>query len=553
MSIIEDFDSKPKPQEVSPAGKKWPIDVEKLSPAERAEIVERINAIKAREKEEVDLQTQLDAKIARNDRFIDNNIAIEKHMAALQQSEELQETQQAPAVPLATAAGGNMQPPNDFAKEKIQGTQDELVPKAAIDALTEQLQQEREAREKQALIDRVGLASVEHAVIARTPMDPNGIIDTEGKLAYRSDLINQFGVEAVRQEFEGKPEAPTTLATAPQPPDPSLVAPQTREHTDARAIEEMSGVGSNWADAGHLAKKIGTAAFEKAADWYPYSVLGRFSAKMGRFATRIITAPKREILWSLHNMRSELAAKANQKVEGYKNEVKKLEGDLAVKDKQISESAQKINSGGIKGLFTPNVAAKLDRERRAMVDKIEKVKAKQNKAYVKLTTQQHKEEYWSNRQSALAETIVNGIEKDLVPARAEFVALTARKDEVANKLEDLKRAREMGHQGLIDIEARLKSNPSLIDNVALHETRDGVQAMLERMDGIYADLSKKQSAIESKMAQINHFIGEAVEAQAGELNQTTKDRLRYDQGPQQRGELARVEHDFEHAPKPAGQ
>ncbi len=57
--------------------------------------------------------------------------------------------------------------------------------------------------------------------------------------------------------------------------------------------------------------------------------------------------------------------------------------------------------------------------------------------------------------------MVQGIEKNLTKPRADFLALTNRKDEINKKIEEAKTSREKNLAELVELKAKIKSDPTL--------------------------------------------------------------------------------------------
>ena len=522
MSQEGDLDSKPLPQEVASPEKKWPIDVEKLSPAERDEIAEKIKAIQLREKEEADLQAQLEAKIARNDRFIDNNIAIENMTERMQR--DRQETPPAPAVPFAAAAGGGMQPPHDPANDNVeaaqaniphegpfdaiadkdiegwtngQPAQAELVPQASLDAMTAQMQRDREDRERA------------NRAVAETAKLDSMIAGNDAMIA------NNLSQEKML-------DAANTQPTAPSPAtDPSIIPPQTREPVGDKAIEEMTGVGSNWADAGRLASKIGTAAYEKTAEWLPHSPFGRFAARVQRAGMRLMNAPQELAYKAMVRWRGEHASAAEIDFTNAKGKVAEMTARLAEAD---AKRAATIAEHKAKGLPTADIAMVLEGERNKALRRIEKAQKAQDEAGKRIEHLNALKAGWAKKENDLAERTMANIDQRLAPEKAILDVLTVKKGEITPKLESLKRARDMGHQGLQELEAKLKLNPSLINNVAIPDKIEAVKELLGRIDDEYNRHTKTMNGIDHKMLKANNYISGWMGYRNEEARVTTQDR-----------------------------
>jgi hypothetical protein len=465
MSLEEDFNSKPLPQEATPAEKKWPIDVEKLSPAERDEIVERINALKTREKEETDLNAQLEAKIARNDRFIDNNIAIERMTSNLDAQ---------PEPTLAAAAGGGMVPPTE--PQEV-----ELVPKAAIDAMTGQVKKERE----------------DGARLSR-------MIAENKETAEANELV-----ETVRNAAAAPNIAP-------------VIPPQTRDPSkEDPAIVEMRGVGSNWADAGVLAAKIGTAAYEKTAEWLPHSAFGRLVGRAERLGMRLRNLPQEAAYGVMYRWRSEHAAAAEMDRKKYQDVVKEKTAALTAAD---AGRAATVEAQRAAGLPTADIAMKLEGERKGALREVEEAQRLMDKAGKRLEDLNARKSGWAKKENDLAERTMAKIDQRLAPEKATLDTLAVKKGEINTKLESLKRARDMGHQGLQELEAKLKLDPSLINNVAIPDKIAAVKELLGRIDNEYNQHTKAVNGIDNKMRKANNYISDWMGYRNEEARVSTQDR-----------------------------
>ena len=394
--------------------------------------------------------------------------------------------------------------------------------------------------ERQELIDRVGLASVEHAVVARTPMDPASIIDTDGKLAHRSDLINQFGIEAVKQGL-----APTLAAGGtPQPPkDPSIIPPQTEPMAPYLHPTQEVGFGAE--------KNIAetTKEFEKkVVDWLPHSPIGRLASRAERAGMRIWNSPQEAFYGVMYRWRAERATGAEMEYRKYAKEIADKNTILAQAD---ASRAAMIETQRAAGMPTMDIAVKLESERTKALKDIEKIQKQHDRAGKQLEDLNARKASWAQKENNLAERTMVKIDQRIAPDKGAFDALVAQKEEAGKKLESLKRARDMGHQGLQELEAKLTLDPSLINKVAIPDKIQAVKDLLEKIDAEYNQHTKAVSGIDSKMRKANNFLSGWVGYRNEEARVSTQDRRTFNPGDQ--NIEAAIPHEapnLTHAPEP---
>ncbi len=490
MSLEEDFNSQPLPQEITPAEKKWPIDVDKLSLEELDEIAERIKA------------KQLQLKQA--------------------------------------AAGGGVPPEGPFdpvAEKDIAGwttpqqAQTEMVPETSIAAMTAQVSAEADkvARERadRAVADTNAQidANLVEEQLRRVSAQKSAETDTEkldrmiagNEAMIANNIAQQRMIDAANAE-------PAALSQ----PDPSIIPPQTHGPAlEDPAIAQMRGVGSNWADAGQLARTLGTAAYEKTAAWLPHSPFGRFASRVERAGMRLMNAPQELAYSAMVRWRGEHATAAEVDYKNQEKIVKDMQASL--KEKDTKRDAM-IAEHAAKGLPTADIAMVLEGERAKVLKKIEKAQKQMDRAGKKLEDLNARKAGWAKKENDLAERTMAKIDQRLTPERGTFDALNVQKSEILKKLESLKRARDMGHQGLQELEAQLKTNPSLINNVAIPDKIAAVKELLGRIDDEFSLHTKAINRIDAKMRKANSYISDWMGYRNEEARVTSQDRRYFNPG-----------------------
>ncbi len=307
--------------------------VDRLSPEElktldKASMAERVGRLAAEKGTNVPEQKGLSPELMRVIKDLTpqqlKSLNVIVHDEVLAQERSRREEERTPAVPLAAAAGGGMLPPTEHANENL--TLDERERQVQVELENFSIKQENEKKKKELETQLAGQVAMEKALEPELTAEKNG--------TYVPVQAPNDPSIIPPQTRDHSPAVDRALPVSPQTPrDPFAATPESVALNKAN-VQEMSGVGSNWADAG---KYIA----DQAADKLPYSVVGRYWAKLGRFTDVVLNAGRREILWSRHNMHSELAAKANGKVEGYRLEVAKLKKSLLKKIPRLKEVPQK--------------------------------------------------------------------------------------------------------------------------------------------------------------------------------------------------------------------
>jgi hypothetical protein len=390
----------------------------------------------------------------------------------------------------------------------------------------------------------------------------------ENEQAPKPDMVEQFtnlaetfspeqldafkkALSLVEEKRGAKEEAPAPAEVQTvEKADLSIIPPQTRDrmHTiqkfDDKDIQAMSGSETGAEAIGRVsieaAKKVGNIV----GDWLPTSALGRLGTKLQVQGIELLSAPKQAALEEMYKWRSNRTEAARAEKATAEGEVNTWLARLAEADRSAE-----VARGGSSGIYDATLSAKIEHERHSLVNKLGQAKAVLNKAQVKYEYRHNKVVYWENKSNNLAERVAAKIEKVSLPSQAEFEVQKQRQTHIADKLASLKRARDMGHEGLIDLKTRLKNNPTEIENVDIHTTMEAVEDCLARITKEFDETTAKSEAIASKMNKLNFKIGIAEIAQNRQMEKTQADR-HYEE-PKVQDSVERgdnKEHSFSHVP-----
>ena len=389
-----------------------------------------------------------------------------------------------------------------------------------------------------------------------------------GQLAYQG-IEKELGPELAAADDAQSPEPQPPVAAAaggtPQPPvDPSvantapIIPPQTRDYAPP-VIPTVPPQTEPMAPYLHPTKQPGFAMEKNMADttkeftnkvseWLPHSPFGRFASRAERAGVRIFNAPQEAFYGVMYRWRSEHATAAEMDYKKYGQEIKSKNTALSQAD---AGRAATIEQQRAAGLPTTDIAIKLEGERAKALKGIEKIQKQHDRAGKQLEDLNARKSGWAKKENDLAERTIAKIDQRIAPDKGAFDALVVKKAEVAEKLAMLGRARDMGHQGLQELQAKLKLDPNLINNVAIPDKIKAVKELLEKIDNEFNESTSASNRIDNKMRKANNFISGWSNFANEQARVTTQDRRTFNPGDQNIEDTSAHEApNLTHAPEP---
>lgn len=338
----------------------------------------------------------------------------------------------------------------------------------------------------------------------------------------RNELTGKLAADIVKDTIIPAAHAVAAPKSAPEiPPQSEVLVPFLHPTLEPNFAKEKTIVEGT--------KELGGKVAEYTAEWLPHSPFGRFAARVERAGMRVMDMPQELAYKAMVHWRSEHAAAAEVDYKAQEKAVAEMRAELAKKD---SERDSFIAAQKAAGLPTADIAMKLEGERGKAVTRVEKAQKQMDRLGKRVENINALKANWTKKEDDLANRTMAKIDQRLAPEKGAMEALTAKKAEIAGKLESLKRARDMGHQGLQELAAKLKNNPSDIDKVVVDNLKPSIEELLGRIDAEYDQHTKAMNSIDNKMRKANNYISGWMGYRNEEARITTQDRRYFNPGDQ---------------------
>ena len=343
----------------------------------------------------------------------------------------------------------------------------------------------------------------------------------------QEESLHKIGVAAVEEGLTRTPDAAKT-------PEVAATAP-TEEVKEAERNERTAGGKTSAPEVQPPTKEERERHFdmygqktESADEAAPnHNIIGRFGARLERMGIKLINAPQNIVLEKIYNWYDKRAAIAEGRHEECKRELAEAEAKLGTLDKSI-ELARTA------GEFDASLSDKMNKERKGLVNKIEKSKTNLNAAHVSLEHYNGKKTTWESRQHNLAEKIVGEIDKRLRPSREVFAELAGQNERVTKEIDRVKQLKESGETRFKELHAQLANNPATKSEIRIKLAK--VEEKLKLINDDYEQFTKAQSRIGAKMNNANTYIGQWDVMRNEQLRVTNKDNRYAEPGAQTQAE-----------------
>ncbi len=436
----------------------YPIDVAKLTEEQRNKIAEDVRNFE-----------RLNQMIADNNDVADANEALERRRAQ------------------SVAAGGGMQPPTEPTNENTLSSLDA----EALDRQTKVELENFSLKRENAQI-KTGLEQKLAGDMIAEMMVPEAKVDTQPS----SDT------EKMRTIMEGKFGSMNASTSASAEQAKTSKADTRAGEIGLQAVENaLPLTRANKIEAAPISKQEVTQI--NSQERWKHDLFGRLGARFERMGIKIKNAPKWTAFETMRRFHAEGAAKIQVKLEAQKKEVETIEAQLAKREADAKARAETMQSGGF---FDRLAAAKLERERQNVLSKLEKAKATYGQIEATLEFKNKKLANYQDRLTHQADTIAAGVDQRLAGDRADFETLTAKQEDITQKLNSLKQTIETVQNDLLLWEVRLKNKPEAAEKA---EIKNGIAETKKKLADLvetYTNLGTDKSRIQAMASRAKLYL-----------------------------------------------